>query len=315
MMKYCFGVDIGGTSIKMGFFNQDGELLEKWSIPTNLEQNGKYILKEISVSLDGIINDKMIDKSSIIGIGIGVPGPIRGDGVVQKCVNLGWNVIDVKKEFTELTSFNVRVGNDANVAALGEMYQGSAKGYNNLIMVTMGTGIGAGIIVNGKILNGAHGAGGEIGHIKMSDSEIKICGCGNHGCLEQYASATGIVNTTKKAIESEKISEILISITNGGQLTAEKIFTAATAGDLLSLRMVNTVGEMLGKALAQLSCIVDPEVFVIGGGMANAGDILMNSIKKYYLENVFHAAKETKIIFASLGNDAGIFGGAKLILE
>lgn len=200
-MKYGFGVDIGGTTIKIGLFSVEGDLIEKWEIPTNKTDNGKHILKEIADFIHSTIKEKNIDKTDVLGVGLGVPGPVNKNGVVNGCVNLGWNAFNVEKEFNEISGFSVKVGNDANVAALGEMWQGAGKGYQDVLMVTLGTGVGGGCVLDGKIVSGIHGAGGEIGHMPVKDDEPIACNCGNHGCLEQYVSATGIVTQAKKTLE------------------------------------------------------------------------------------------------------------------
>ena len=312
--NYCLGVDIGGTSIKIGLFSKYGELLYKCSIPTNTESNGKYILTEIAKSITSIINSKNISIEDVIGIGIGVPGPVDNNGVVKKCVNIGWDVTDVKTELQTLLKTNVSVGNDANIAALGEMFKGGGKDYKNLVMVTLGTGVGGGIIIDGKILQGSDCAAGEIGHIKINSNETESCGCGNKGCLEQYASASGIVNMTKRFLQQNK-NLVSTTLKLSDSLSCEDIFNAAKAGDSVALEMVDTVSHLLGKSLAHIGCIVNPQVFVIGGGMASSGNILMDRLEKYYRKYAFHATANTKFNLASLGNDAGIYGGAKLALE
>jgi len=315
MDKFCFGVDIGGTSVKMGLFDERGSLYEKWSIATNLNEYGKSILADIAESIRDKQEKFNIRQENILGIGIGVPGPIQGDGIVYKCVNLGWDVVDVTKILEDISGLRVTVGNDASVAALGEAFMGSAKGYESVVMVTLGTGVGGGLIYKGEIINGAMGAGGEIGHINMSMSETQQCGCGNRGCLEQYASATGVVRRANQLLNDKSLSsEFPSSLRGKGNLTAEEIFNAAKEGDVIAQRTVEETGEMLGRAMAQIACIFNPRIFVIGGGMAQAGTILLDTIKKYFIKSAFHATKETEFVFASLGNDAGIYGGAKLII-
>ena len=197
MKKYGFGVDVGGTTIKMGFFETDGKLLDKWEIKTDTTNGGENILSDIAKSIDNKLAQEGISKSDVQGIGVGVPGPVNSKGVVLKCVNLGWGVFNVEEALSNLTGLMVKAGNDANVAALGEMWQGAGKGSEDMIMVTLGTGVGGGIIVDGKVIAGANGAGGEIGHITVNEDEIEACNCGQYGCLEQYASATGIVRMAK----------------------------------------------------------------------------------------------------------------------
>lgn len=312
MKKYAFGVDIGGTTIKMGFFETTGNLLEKWEIPTRTEENGINILSDIAVEIDNKINQRLIEKADIEGIGVGVPGPVNDDGTVFKCVNLGWGVFNVEIELNKLTGFKVKVGNDANVAALGEMWQGGGKGYKNIVMVTLGTGVGGGVIINEKIICGSNGAGGEIGHINMNDNEKDACGCGNHGCLEQYASATGIVRTTKKFLEEHPESKTILK---NDEITAKVIFDSAKSGDEVAIKMVDKTSKILGRALSQIACVVNPQVFVIGGGMSKAGNLLIDKVQKYYQQYAFHAARDTYFKLADLGNDAGIYGGVRMLLN
>lgn len=312
MKKYAFGVDIGGTTIKMGFFETTGILLEKWEIPTRTEENGINILPDIAVEIDNKINQRSIEKADIEGIGVGVPGPVNDDGTVLKCVNLGWGIFNVEIELNRLTGFKVKVGNDANVAALGEMWQGGGKGYKNIVMVTLGTGVGGGVIINEKIVCGSNGAGGEIGHINMNENEKDACGCGNHGCLEQYASATGIVRTTKKFLEEHPESETILK---NDEITAKAIFDAAKSGDEVAIKMVDKTSKILGRGLSQIACVVNPQVFVIGGGMSKAGNLLIEKVQNYYKQYAFHAAKDTCFKLADLGNDAGIYGGVRMLLD
>lgn len=308
MKTYGFGVDIGGTTVKIGLFNIDGTMLEKWEIPTNTANGGAAILDDVAASVLGKIAEKGIEKEEILGIGLGVPGPVDSAGVVHKCVNLGWGVFNVEEALSEKTGFMVKAGNDANVAALGEAWQGGGKGYQNVVMVTLGTGVGGGIILNGKILPGTNGAAGEIGHIHVDDEEEECCGCGNKGCLEQYASATGIVRMAKKKLASETRQTVL---TEKDPLTAKDIFDAAKEGDTVAEELVEKLCNVLGTTLARISCVVDPEVFVIGGGVSKAGEILTEGVAKYYDINAFHASRNCKITLAKLGNDAGMYGSMK----
>lgn len=311
MGKVCFGIDIGGTTVKLGYFTKEGELLNKWEIPTRTEHSGDYILEDVAQSIELFITDQKINREDIIGLGIGVPGPVTEDGTVIKCVNLGWGVFNVSEKMEQLTGFKTKVNNDANVATLGEMWQGGGKGYKNLIMVTLGTGVGGGVIVNNEIITGTRGAAGEIGHIKVNRKEETACNCGNKGCLEQYASATGVVREAKRLLDntSEESSLRALEI-----ITAKDIFDHAKNGDAIAKELVEIVGEYLGLALANVAGVVDPEVFVIGGGVSKAGEILITTIKKHYENNVMYALKDRKFALATLGNDAGIYGSAKLVL-
>lgn len=312
MKKRCFGVDIGGTTVKMGLFTVDGKVTDKWEIPTRKEENGKYILEDIAKSVKERMQRDTLTLEDIAGLGIGVPGPVKEDGTVLKCANLGWGVFNVADTVRELTGIeNVKVGNDANVAALGEMWQGGGKGYNNLVMVTLGTGVGGGVILGGKILTGSNGAGGEIGHIRVNYEEKDVCGCGKTGCLEQYASATGVVRLAKKALEKKEKKTTLVA----DDLSAKAVFDAAKAGDELAMDIVEKFGFYLGMALAHISQVIDPEVFVIGGGVARAGQIIIDEVSKNYEENVMFALKNKAFKMAELGNDAGIYGSARMVLD
>lgn len=311
MSKYCFGVDVGGTTIKMGLFDTDGAVIDKWEIPTNTEENGKHILSDIAAAIQSKIQEKKIDKSDVIGTGIGVPGPVDSEGVVRKCVNLGWGIVQVEEDMSKILDMPVKAGNDANVAALGEMWKGGGQGYKSIVVVTLGTGVGGGIIVNGKILTGSTGSAGEIGHIHVDDKEKEVCGCGNKGCLEQYASATGIVRLANRKLEASKKESVL----RKGKVTAKTVFDAVKAGDELACEIAEQFGEILGKALASIACVCNPEAFVIGGGVSNAGPVLLEYVEKHYTPNVFHGSRGTKFCLATLGNDAGIYGSAKMVLE
>ena len=312
MGKYCFGIDVGGTSVKCGLFQTDGVLVEKWEIPTRKENSGEAILPDIAKTILDKIAERKLDKEEIDGVGIGVPGPVNERGEVPCAVNLFWGFKEVTKELTELTGLPSKAGNDANVAALGEMWQGGGKGYTGVVMVTLGTGVGGGIIHNGKIIPGANGAGGEIGHITVNTEEKDTCGCGRHGCLEQYASATGIVRMAKKLL-AEKDAES--SLRGFEPLTAKDIFDEAKKGDALALEAVEILGETLGMALSNIACVVNPQVFVIGGGVSKAGDILIDTVAKHFKEHAFASCRDTKFALASLGNDAGMYGCVQMILD
>ena len=312
MKKYVFGVDIGGTTVKIGLFTSEGELLEKWEITTRVDGGGKHILGDLARAIDAKIEEKKIDKAEVAGIGMGVPGPVKNDGTVLKCVNLGWGIFNVAEEMKERTGLEVKVGNDANMAAFGEMWQGGGKGYKDLVMVTLGTGVGGGIIVDGKMLSGVNGAGGEIGHIQVNDHETEVCGCGRCGCLEQYTSATGIVRMANIKLNN---TEAPSSLRNVKYISSKAIFDAAKDGDELAAGLVEEHGKILGKSLAQIACVVDPDIFVIGGGVSKAGEIIIDKTAKYFQEYAFHACKKTKFALATLGNDAGIYGGAFAILN
>lgn len=310
MKKYVFGVDVGGTTVKMGLFNVDGEVLDKWEIKTHTENGGEAILPDIAASALTKLEEKNIVKDEVAGIGIGIPGPINDEGVVPHTANLGWGYKEVTRELEELTGLPCKGGNDANVAALGEAWKGGAAGYSNVVMVTLGTGVGGGIIIGGKIITGSNGAGGEIGHLHVDDNIPGHCGCGNQGCLEQVASATGITNLANQALAASDKPSML----REGEVSAKTVFDAVKADDELAKEIAERFGKYLGTALANITAIVDPQAIVIGGGVSKAGPILLEYVEKYYQKYCFKSCRNVKFTLATLGNDAGIFGSAKLVL-
>ena len=313
MKNYAFAADVGGTTVKMGLFELSGNLLDTWEIPTITENDGAAILPDISRTIAEKMEERGISADDVEGVGLGVPGPVGSDGTVYKCVNLGWGVINVEQILGELTGLRVKAGNDANVAALGEMWQGGGKGFRDVVMITLGTGVGGGIIQDGRIVPGCFGAAGEIGHIPTRENETETCGCGKKGCLEQYASANGFTRITRQHLEEHPEAQTCLRETE--ELNSKVIFDAAKAGDEAALHMVDEVGRILGRALATVSCVVDPQVFVLGGGMSKSGPILIDAIKQYYKEYAFHASRTTEIKLATLGNLAGIYGGAGMLLS
>ena len=310
MKEYCFGIDVGGTTVKCGLFSVKGDILDKWEIPTRTENNGVNILPDVAAAIDAKIQEKGIARDTIAGVGVGIPGPVNEDGAVICAVNLHWGYVELEKELEKLTGLTVKAGNDANVAALGEMWKGGGAGYHNVVMVTLGTGVGGGIIVNGKIVTGTHGAGGEIGHIHVEDDETLSCNCGNQGCLEQYASATGVVRLANRMLEATDKASVL----RNEEVTAKAVFDAVKAGVELAMEVAEKFGKYLGTALAVIAGVVDPEVFVIGGGVSKAGKILLDYVEKYYKKYVFQGSRDCAFALAELGNDAGICGAAKLVL-
>lgn len=312
MKEYVFGVDLGGTTVKLGLFTVAGELMDKWEIPTRTANGGENILADIAASLDAKLAEKGISRQQVKGAGLGVPGAVLEDRYVKPCVNLnGWGG-DVAGELSELCGYPVKAVNDANAAALGEMWLGGGKGCDNVVFVTLGTGVGGGIIVDGKLLSGVHGAGGEIGHIKLNPAETESCGCGKKGCLEQYASATGIVREAKRLLNESGEASALRQFEN---VSAKNVFDCAKEGDKLALNVVDFFADCLGRGLACISCVCDPQVFVIGGGVSAAGQIIVDAATEAFRKYAFPAAEETSFVLASLGNDAGICGAARLVLD
>ncbi|MGN0370369.1 MAG: ROK family glucokinase [Butyrivibrio sp.] len=312
MSRLCFGVDLGGTTVKMGLFTVEGSLLQDWEIPTRKEEKGAYILSDIADSINNKMEEESIDPDDVVGIGIGVPGPVTPSGIVKGCVNIGWGDTPVEEILKDKTGFEVKAGNDANVAALGELWQGGGKGNRSLVMVTLGTGVGGGIVLDNKIVTGTHGAAGEIGHMSVVYDETATCNCGKKGCLEQVASATGIVKEAKRFLEDGSEPSSLRDIPD---FTAKDIFDEAKKGDALALKTVDRLGEYLGIALGHIACVIDPDVFIIGGGVSKAGEFLIDAIQKHYVEKTYPQCKKTPIKLATLGNSAGIYGAAKMVIE
>lgn len=312
MKKYCFGVDIGGTTVKMGLFDIAGKVLDKWEIPTRTANGGEAILPDVAASALEKMEEMKISKEEVAGMGIGVPGPINDEGVVPHTANLGWGYKEVTKEMEALIGIPCKGGNDANVAALGEMWKGAAAGRKNGVMVTLGTGVGGGIIIGGKILTGTNGAGGEIGHLHVDDNIPGQCGCGNQGCLEQVASANGIVRLAKWMLQD--MSEVRTSL-DTDTMSSKDIWDAVKEGDEFALQVAERFGKYLGTALANIASTVDPEVFVVGGGVSKAGKVVLDYIQKYYVKYTFRACRNADFVLATLGNDAGIYGAARLVIE
>lgn len=306
-MKVFIGVDVGGTTTKFGIFSNQLEMIQKWSIKTRLSEQGNYIVPDIAAQITEVLKEKNIKASEIQGIGIGIPGPVDEDGYVSKCVNLHWNkfhvINEMKRYFKECL---VVAENDANIAALGEYFKGKGKGYNSLMLVTLGTGVGGGIIINGKIWSGCHSLAGEIGHIMVREGENEFCNCGGRGCIDQYASATGIEREMRHLLSTGKITDYP---------ETKAICEAAKTGDELARRCLRRCMEALGKGLACVSHILDPEIYLIGGGVSKAGGIIVDYIQSGYKRYMYLGGKETKIDIAGLGNDAGITGAACLAAQ
>ena len=310
-MKYGFGVDLGGTTVKLAFFEESGKMLEKWEIPTNRENNGANILPDIAGAINGYLADKKIGKDQILGIGIGIPGAVYGAGLVDKCDNLGWRNVDVQTTLSQATGLPVCVGNDANVAALGEAWVGGGQGCENMVLVTLGTGVGGGIIIGGRQVSGVHGAGGEIGHMVLCPEETAVCGCGKRGCVEQYCSATGIVRLAKERLVKTDDNSIL----RKENLTCKAVFDCAAAGDEMAQAVLEQVYDYMGRFLANICCVADPEIIVLGGGVSRAGEPLLMGAQKAFQKYAYHACRSTRFALAALGNDAGAWGCFKLVLD
>ena len=311
-MKYGFGVDLGGTTVKIAYFNEQGDMLSKWEIPTVTADGGKQILPDIAASIKNYITTNAIDPDTILGIGIGIPGPVNGEGIVNKCVNLGWGTVNISQVLGALTGFPVKAGNDANVAALGECWKGGGQGCENMVMVTLGTGVGGGIIIGGSVVHGVHGAGGEIGHLVLNRNETEVCGCGKRGCVEQYCSATGIVRIARQFLAN---SQAPSSLRSKEALTCKDVFDAAAAGDTLAQEILEQVYAYMGEFIANICCVVDPEAIVLGGGASKAGAPLLEGVRRHFHRYAFHGTKGVRFELATLGNDAGAYGAFQLALQ
>ncbi len=310
-MKYGFGVDVGGTTVKLGLFNENGDLIENREIPSRTENGGAAILPDIASAVAACAERRALADADLLGIGIGVPGPVAGDGTVNRCVNLNWGVFNLHNALGALTGLPVKAGNDANCAALGEYWRGGGVGSESALFVTLGTGIGGGVILGGKVLNGAHGVGGEIGHITVSAPDKHPCTCGKRGCIEQYASANGIVRVTRERLAATEEPSCLREIEN---LTCKDVFSAAEGGDRFAAAALEQVFDYLGEALASACCVCDPERIILGGGVSKAGAYLLDGVKRHFEKHMFHACKGTEFSLAVLGNDAGMYGAFRLLL-
>lgn len=314
MGKKCIGVDVGGTTVKVGIFELDGSLVKKWEVTSRKEENGKYILPDVAESIRKVLQEQDISFGEVAGVGLGIPGPVLPDGYVEVCVNLGWHDMNPQEILSGLLDgIMVKTGNDANVAALGEMWQGGGKGYDDIVMVTLGTGVGGGVIIDQKIVPGKHGLGGEIGHMRIREGEKERCNCKGYGCVEQIASATGIAREARRVMAGSSAESAMRKF--GDRISAKNVLDCAKAGDRLAMEVMDTVCYYLGWALSMVSMTVDPEVFVIGGGVSKAGTFLTDMIGRYYEEFTPISDNKAGIELATLGNDAGIYGAARLILD
>lgn len=312
-MKYCFGIDIGGTAVKIGLFSGQGEMLARWEIPTRKGDKPDGLLADIKAALDGCLAERGIRREDVLGSGITAPGPVTEDGILHGTVNIGWGDVALGAEAERILGLGkVRIGNDARVAALGEYAYGAGKGAKSMLMITLGTGVGGGVIQDGHILTGYHGVAGEVGHMTVDPYETASCTCGKKGCLEQYASATGMVRVAEKFLAEWDGDSLL---RGKDRITAKDLWECAKAGDRAAGEITDFVCNRLGIALANAAYLVDPEMFVIGGGVSAAGEFLLEKTERAFRANVFPHSRDKKFALARLGNDAGIQGAAALLLE
>lgn len=306
-MKYGYGVDIGGTAVKIALFDETGKQLAAWELPSERNRDGRPFLEKIARSVLADMASRGVSKDAVLGIGVGVPGPVV-DGVVVGCDNLGWEETPVSAILEEFTGLPVRVGNDANLAALGESRKG---GFRNMVLVTLGTGVGGGIVLNGKILEGVTGAAGEIGHMVLDRDETEVCGCGKRGCAEQYCSATGIVRLATEYLAKTGATSLLCR----GEITCKAVFDAAQQGDEAAKAVLEQVYRYLAQLIANVCILLNPERVVIGGGVSKAGQPLLEGIKRYFDGFIYHASRNVELSLATLGNNAGAYGAFCLISD
>ena len=313
-MKYGFGVDLGGTTVKIAYFDETGKMLEKWEIPTDTSENGIRILPDIAASVRAFLTERKIADSDILGLGIGVPGPVNAKGVVNRCINLGWDVFNIAQKLTELTGFPVKAGNDANVAALGEIWMGCAKGCSSAVMVTLGTGVGGGILTGGRLLEGARGLGGELGHYRTHALDGVDCTCGAKGCWERYASASALTRETKAAMQADKNTIMWKMTQDIDHVNAKLAFDAAAKGDETARKVIDSWIEYVGVGIANVINTFEPEVICIGGGVSNQGEVLLAPVRAYAENETRNitTGKFPVICACQLHNDAGVIGAAAL---
>ncbi|MFS0780929.1 ROK family glucokinase [Bacillus sp. 1P06AnD] len=315
MDKWLMGIDVGGTTIKLAFIDTNGDILHKWEVPTDISEQGKHITRDINKALDAKLAELGENKGKIAGIGLGAPGPVDAEnGVIYEAVNLGWRNYPLREKLANDTGLPVWIDNDANVAAVGEMWKGAGLGAKDMVCVTLGTGVGGGIITNGMMVQGVSGAAGEIGHITAVPENGYACNCGKTGCLETVASATGIVRTAMEQIKDHPDSQLAKMLDENGAISAKDVLDCAAQKDPYALKVLDRVAYYLGYTLANVANALNPEKIVIGGGVSKAGDLLLNAVDAYFKKYAFLRVREsTSLSIATLGNDAGVIGAAWMV--
>ncbi|MBL6439666.1 ROK family glucokinase [Streptococcus suis] len=319
MSKKIIGIDLGGTSVKLAILTTEGEIQEKWSIKTNILDDGSHIVPDIIDSIKHRFETHGLTKDDFLGVGMGSPGVVDSEaGTVIGAYNLNWKTLQlVKDQFESALGLPFFIDNDANVAALGEQWVGAGNNNPNVVFMTLGTGVGGGVIAAGNLIRGVKGAGGELGHITVDFDEPFACTCGKKGCLETVASATGIVNLSRRyADQYAGDAKLKQMIDDGQDVTAKDVFDLAKEGDDLALIVYRHFSEYLGVACANIAAVLNPAYIVLGGGVSAAGDFLLDGVRKVFAENSFPQIKEsTQIVLATRGNDAGVLGAASLVLK
>lgn len=309
-MRYGFGVDIYGTSIKLAVFEETGVLVEKWKIPTPMGRGGADILPEVADAIDGYMRGNGIFEDDVIGIGVGIPGPVNSAGVVNKCVNFGWGILNIDRALSGLTGLRVKSGNNANLSALGECWKGS--GTKNMVFAALNTGLGGAVVCDGQIVHGARGGGGELGHMVINKDEPEPCTCGRRGCAEQYCSPTGILRVAKRYLAANSGPSVL---RNAPLTDYHEVVDAAAAGDQAAKEIMAQVYDYAGHFLSNVCCVTNPETIVLGGGFCAIGQSAVDGISRSFHKYIFHANEDVRFQLATLGTDACIYGAFKLVLD
>lgn len=308
-MRYGFGVDIYGAGTKIGFFDETGKLIDKWKISNPMMVDGNQILPVIADEIQKYMTSHRIFEDDVIGIGVGIPGPVNSSGVVNKCVNFGWGVFNINRALSGLTGLRVVSGNIANLAALGECWMGN--GSPNMCFAAMNTGLGGAVVCDGKIVYGAHGGGGELGHMVVNKKEKEACTCGRRGCAEQYVSPTGIVRVAKRHLSSTLSHTVLRKKLTGHQ----DVLDAAAAGDKVAKEVMGQIYDYIGEVLATVCCVTNPDTIVLGGEFCRMGSTALEQIHYYFHEYIFHANENVRFHLAKLGTDACLYGAFKIVLD
>lgn len=311
-MRYGFGIYIGSSRIFLAYFEETGRLLEKWSIPTPPKHSSNQVLEDIAREIEDYMSRNGIFEDDVLGIGVGLPGPVNSSGTVNKCVNLGWGMFNIDRALSGLTGMPVAATNVANAAAVGESWQGSGKGRKNVFFVAMNTGVGGALIMDGKLASGAHGGAGEVGHMTVNRKETEACTCGKFGCLEQYCSPTGVVRMAKQAMAGSKTPSVLRS---KRELVFTDVFSAAAKGDRLAAEVKEEFCACFGQAIANVCAVTNPDTVILGGQLPDCGKAVVEGILRYFGKFVFHANREVQFETARLGVDAPLYGAFKLVLD
>lgn len=309
-MRYGFGVDIFGEQIKIGFFEETGRLVEKWKIATPMKQQGNLILPAVAEEIELYMRKHHLLEEDIIGVGVGIPGPVNSFGMVNKCVNFGWGVFNIDRALSGHTGLHVKSSNITNLAAIGENWLG--MGSANMLFVAMNTGLGGAVVCNGQLVTGAHGGGGEFGHMVINKNETEHCACGKCGCVEQYVSPAGIMRVARRHLAASRMPSVL---RNHRAFDYHTVVSAAASGDPVAKGIMEQVYDYAGQFLANVSCATNPDTIVLGGEFCRIGKPAVEGVAKYFKKYVFHANENVRFQLSVLGTDASIYGAFKMVLD